>query len=108
VGNLGSSSEAILRDLQYSGSDRITTMIVAATDVPQAEDSRAASALQMRRQFLKDRQFSIHLQFWIFDLKKFDRLKIIATLSILPRLQPFDQRGFHRRDYNAGFHAGVW
>jgi hypothetical protein len=62
--------------------DRIKTMIVAATDVPHAEDSRRLG-LQVRRQFLEDRQSPIHLQLWIFDLKELGR------------------------DYDARFHAGV-
>jgi hypothetical protein len=60
----------------------------------------------MRCQFLENRQFPIQLQFWIFDLKKFDRLEIIATFTILPRLKTLDQHGFHRRDHDAGLHLG--
>jgi hypothetical protein len=107
VGNLGSSSEAILRDLQYSGSDRITTMIVVVTDVPQAEDSRRLLSSSGAMPIPGKSPISVHLQLWIFDLKELDRLKIVTPLAILPRLQSLDQHGFHHHDYYAGFHAGV-
>ena len=55
-------------------------------------------------QFLENRQFPIQLQFRIFDLKKLDRLEIIATFPILPRLQTLDQHRFHRRNHDAGLH----
>src|SRR5580700_10175189 len=51
-----------------------------------AEVVSGGLGLQVLCQFLKKRQFPIPLQLRIFDLKKLDGLKIIATLSILARL----------------------
>ena len=36
--------------------------------------------------------------FWIFSLKKFDRLKVITAPAVLARFQTFDENRFQRRD----------
>lgn len=76
---------------RIAGADRYDFGYISRRDHPKAE----AAALQLSSKRLQDRVLAGSLNLRIFELKKFDCLKIVPPLSILARLQALYQYRLH-------------